>query len=74
MCSNVCDNSHYVIDGRNGVLFDPMNPKDIADKIEKILSQTDEEYQTYRKMSRTIAEEKLSQNVFIEKYLKLLEK
>ena len=73
MCSNVCDNPHYVIDGRNGVLFDPMNPKDIADKIEKILSQTDEEYQTYRKMSRTIAEEKLSQNIFIDKYLKLLE-
>ena len=74
MCSNVCDNPHYVIDGRNGVLFDPKNPEDIADKIETILSLTDEEYQSYRKMSRAIAEEKLAQNVFIEKYLKLLER
>lgn len=74
ICSNVCDNPHYVKDGRNGLLFDPKNPEDIADKIETILSQTDEEYQSYRKMSRTIAEEKLTQNVFIEKYLNLLER
>ena len=73
MCSNVCDNPHYVTDGRNGVLFDPKNPEDIAEKIEKILSLANEEYLSYRKMSRTIAEEKLAQNVFIEKYLKIIE-
>lgn len=74
MCSNVCDNPHYVIEGRNGVLFDPKNPEDMADKIEMILSQADEQYQSYRKMSRSIAEEKLAKNVFIEKYLKIIER
>lgn len=74
MCSNVCDNPHYVIEGKNGILFDPKNPEDMADKIEMILSQTDEQYQSYRKMSRAIAEEKLAKNVFIEKYLKIIER
>lgn len=74
MCSNVCDNPHYVIEGKNGILFDPKNPQDMADKIKMILSQTDEQYQSYRQMSRTIAEEKLAKNVFIEKYLKIIER
>ena len=69
----VCDNTMYAIPDINGVLFDPNNPKDMAVKIASLLGQNEDQYNTYRINSRKIAEEKLSQNVFIEKYLKLLE-
>ena len=74
MVSDVCDNSMYAQPDINGVLFDPNNPKDMAVKIASLLGKNKYQYNTYRINSRKIAEEKLSQNVFIEKYLKLLEK
>ena len=73
MVSDVCDNSMYAQPDINGVLFDPNNPEDMADKIASLLEQNEDQYNTYRINSRKIAEEKLSQNVFIEKYLTLLE-
>ena len=73
MVSDVCDNSMYAQPDINGVLFDPNNPEDMADKIASLLEQNEDQYNTYRINSRKIAEEKFSQNVFIEKYLKLLE-
>ena len=73
MVSDVCDNPMYAQPDITGVLFDPNNPEDMADKIASLLRQNENQYNTYRINSRKIAEEKLSQNVFIEKYLKLLE-
>ena len=73
MVSDVCDNPMYAQPAINGVLFDPNNPEDMADKMASLLGQNEDQYNTYRINSRKIAEEKLSQNVFIEKYLKLLE-
>lgn len=73
MVSDVCDNPMYARPDINGVLFDPNNPKEMADKIASLLGQNEDQYNTCRINSRKIAEEKLSQNVFIEKYLKLLE-
>ena len=74
MCSDVCDNPYYVINNRNGILFNPADPQDIADKIKKLLTQSDGDYQMHRKQSRIIAEELLDANVFINKYLKILSK
>lgn len=74
VCSNVCDNNIYVKDNINGVLFNPNDPIDIADKIEKILNQNEEQYREYCKCSRQIAEEFLSDELFIGKYLSILHK
>lgn len=73
MCSNICDNPHYVQAGKNGILFDPLSSEDIADKMNKLLSLSDSDYQEYRKASRYIAEEKLSDHLFITKYLSILQ-
>lgn len=72
ICSNVCDNPIYVKDGENGFLFNPKDPDDIALQIEKLLSIDDAEYQKFSARSRSIAEEKLSESIFIEQYIKLL--
>lgn len=72
MCSNICDNPQYVQEGRNGILFDPLSPEDIAKKMHLLLSQSDIEYQEYRKASRRIAEDKFSENMFMSKYLSIL--
>lgn len=72
ICSDVCDNPIYVQEGKNGFLFDPANPQDIANKIEHLLALKAELYRSYSKHSRAIAEEKLSEKVFFNKYLKLI--
>lgn len=72
VCSNVCDNSIYVHDGKNGLLFDPQNPSDIAEKIKALINLVDNEYIGMRRACRTIAEELLSPSVFIKKYQELI--
>lgn len=71
-CSDVCDNSYYVQQGENGVLFDPKSPLDIADALERMINITDTEYSAFSQKSRAIAESKLSPRVFIDNYIKLL--
>lgn len=71
MCSNVCDNSKYVIDGENGVLFNPNDPDDIANCIARCISVSEVRYKRMCSSSRKIAEEKFSKEVFIDKYLKI---
>ncbi len=73
LCSNVCDNPIYVKEGWNGFLFDPHNPVEIADKIEQMLRIPDDEYVHYCINSRSIAEKMLSEERFIEGFLKLIE-
>lgn len=72
ICSNVCDNPIYVKDGYNGFLFNPNDPKDIANKIEQALLSSAEDYHIMCKNSRDLAEGLLSENIFIEKYINLL--
>lgn len=72
ICSNVCDNPIYVKEGINGFLFNPKDPDDMALNIEKLLSLSDEEYQKFSASSRSIAEENLSESIFLEQYIKLL--
>lgn len=73
ICSNVCDNPRYVHEGENGFLFDPHSPEDIADKIEQALKMGEEQYSLYYKNSRNIAEDMLSENNFIQKYINIIE-
>ena len=74
MVSDVCDNAIYAQPGINGILFDPRKPKDIAEKILYLLDQNDAQYNICRINSRKIAEEKLSQVFFVEKYISLINK
>lgn len=72
-CSDVCDNSKYVEEGINGVLFDPKDAEGTSDAIARLLSLSDMDYKHYCKKSRQLAEEKLSKNKFVESYIKLIE-
>lgn len=72
ICSDVCDNGIYVKEGRNGWLMNPKSPEDMADKLEKMLSVSDEEYISYCFQSRQLAEDLLSPTKFFEKYEQLL--
>lgn len=72
-CSDVCDNSRYVIDGENGYLFNPEDKESISSAIVKILALNDKEYNDFCISSRRIAEQKLSKESFVESYIKLIE-
>lgn len=73
ICSNVCDNPMYVAEGENGFLFDPKLPVSIADTIQRALQISDEKYLSYCSKSREKAERLLSEKVFVEKYIRLIE-
>jgi glycosyltransferase involved in cell wall biosynthesis len=72
ICSDVCDNSVYVHENRNGFLFDPHSPEDIANKIITALNLDSDIYFKYTQESCTIAQEKLSAVLFVEKYMKII--
>ena len=73
LCSDVCDNSRYVSDGENGFLFNPNDANDIAKAIAKMIDIGDNDYMSFCKKSRMIAEEKLSKERFINDYIKVIE-
>ena len=72
-CSDVCDNHIYVMTGQNGVLFDPNNPNDMANKISHLLNLSDVDFQEYQRNSRDIAVGKLSKDGFVSAYIKIIE-
>ena len=73
ICSSVCDNSIYVEEGDNGFLFDPHNPKSMAESIVRALLVTDYEYSYLSNQSRNRAERLLSEKTFLDKYIKIIE-
>lgn len=73
VCSDVCDNSHYVVEGENGFLFDPRDTKSIVVAFERLFSLSDLEYASFCRKSRDCAEQKLAEEIFVNKYIKLLE-
>ena len=72
-CSDVCDNSKYVEEGVNGVLFDPKDAEGTSEALARVLSLSSTDYKNYCKKSRELAEEKLSKQKFVESYIKLIE-
>ena len=73
LCSNVCDNSEYVIESVNGFLFNPHDSSSICDAFEKMLSLTEKQYEEFCVQSRNLAEKKLSKDRFIQSYISLIE-
>lgn len=73
VCSNVCDNPQIVENGKNGFLFNPNDVKDIAKCITRIYKMSQDMRNKMGKVSRTIAEQKFSEQAFVEKYITLIE-
>lgn len=72
MCSKICDNDIYVKDDINGILFNPNDTKSISSSIMHFLNFSSDEYENQRKQSRRIAEELLTKDNFLVKYLKII--
>ena len=74
LCSDISDNPRFVVNFENGFLFDPCDPVSIANAIEIATHLTEEEYKAMCLKSREIAKEMLSESVFINKYIEILNK
>jgi glycosyltransferase involved in cell wall biosynthesis len=73
LCGNVCDNPYIIEEGKNGLLFNPKSAEDIAEKILVICNLSVEDRTIMGERSLTIAKEKFSKRIFIEKYISLIE-
>lgn len=73
ICSDVCDNRKYVAEGENGYLFNPHKPDTICKSIIRMMNLSEQEYAYFCKNSRTIAEDNLSKDTFVNSYIKLIE-
>lgn len=74
VCSDVCDNSKYVLEGENGFLFNPKDTDSIVAAFERLFVLSNAEYESFCHHSRTLAEQKLSKETFVKEYVKLIEK
>lgn len=74
ICSDVCDNSKYVVDGYNGYLFDPNDINSIANRIEEAICCPEIDYNQMCLNSREIAERSFSKQRFIQEYEQIIEK
>lgn len=63
----------YVVDGKNGYLFDKLEESSLIDKVNELTSLTKEEYLGMRKEARKTAE-KFSEEKFIEQILHFINK
>lgn len=73
LCSDVCDNRHYVVDGENGYLFNPHISDEIIVAFEKMFILNDDEYSAFCTRSRTFAEKRLSLDRFVNEYIEIIE-
>lgn len=73
ICSNVCDNPNIVEEGSNGFLFNPLDIDDMTQAIEKLLSISNEEYRNISQNNRRKALAMFSKEIFINKYVTLIE-
>lgn len=72
VCSRVSDVPQIMEEGVNGFIFDPLNVDDMAEKLEKTITLSEEERRKMAIRSREIAVSKFSSDVFISKYLELI--
>lgn len=72
-CSNVCDHPFIVKNGENGFLFNPHNPIEIADALERLIKLSSEDKLKMSNANRKYAEEHLSKEAFVKKYIDIIE-
>lgn len=71
ICSDVCDNSRYVSNRKNGYLFEPMDVNSIADALDVAIKMSDVQYASMSNESRKLAIDFFSSDLFVSKYLNL---
>lgn len=72
VCSRVSDVPQIMEEGANGFIFDPRDVDDMAEKLKKMITLSEEERNKMAIRSREIAVSKFSTDVFIQKYLELI--
>lgn len=73
ICSNVCDNPYLIEDGVGGFLFNPKDPNDIALKIQKLSSLSEDQLKKMGQNNRAKGEILFSAETFVDKYIQLIE-
>ena len=73
LCGRICDNPLIVREGENSFLFDPKNANDMSRAILEMLSKPVETRADMGMRSRQLAEEQFSEELFVEKYIRLIE-
>ena len=73
VCSRVCDNERIVNEGENGLLFNPQNVDDIAEKLERMMQMPKDQMEQWGRRSRELAEERFSEESFVNQYISLIE-
>lgn len=68
LASNVPGCKDVVRDGFNGFLFEPLNAKNLADKVKLYMALSNEEKVQFGYNSRKLVEEKFDENLVIEQY------
>ena len=72
LCSNVCDNPMIVEDRSNGLLFNPLDVEDIADKIIQFFKLSEEDKIRWGQSSRKQSLSKFSKRKFIGDYISII--
>ena len=72
VCSNVCDNHLIVENGVNGLLFDPNNIEDMAEKVERMVFMSVEEKEQMSISNRGKSMRLFSEEAFLNKYKEIL--
>ena len=73
IASRVCDNSCYIKDGYNGILFNPNDIESIADAIIRLVNMAAEDLLLWGQRSRSLVEKLCSEVTFINKYIDLID-
>lgn len=74
LVSRVSDNPRLVREGRNGFLFDPKSPEDIAYAIMRFAGTPPDARRKMGLEGRRMAETMLQESAFVERYMDLIEK
>lgn len=72
LCGNVCDNPFMVKHNVNGLLFDPLNEYDMAEKLRSFIALPFETKKAMSLKNREDALDKFSEKRFVRQYLSLL--
>lgn len=73
ICSNIQEMPRIVTEGKNGYLFDPHDPADIATAIEKLVNTPSAILLAMGKRNRSQIMENNSMEAFTERYIQLIE-
>lgn len=73
LCSNICDNPKIVVDGINGILFDPTDVNRMAETFINVIEFSNEKRVNMGMQNRETALGQFSETAFAEKYIEIIE-